>query len=76
MLKYHTIGIDCDDVLSETMDSFLQTPLFRENKIEKSDITSYNLREIPKLNLTKEESLQVFRGLINSEKYRDMKPVP
>jgi 5'(3')-deoxyribonucleotidase len=43
------IGVDCDDVLSETMKELLKTPFFTEKKIRWEDITSYNLREIPQL---------------------------
>lgn len=49
MHRYQTIGIDCDDVLSQTINAILETPFFQEKQIKKSNITSYNLYEIPKL---------------------------
>jgi hypothetical protein len=45
----NVIGIDCDEVLCGTMDRLLQMPFFVEKGITRQDVTSYELRQIPKL---------------------------
>ena len=69
------IGVDCDDVLSETMREILKTPLFIERKMEREDLISYNLWEHPKLCISFEEALRVFFDFFLSEQYWNMQPV-
>ena len=76
MPKYTTIWIDCDDVLSDTMNTVLTTPFFTEKKVTKADITSYNLREIPKLNVSIAQGYEIFRNFCISEDFRRMRPLP
>jgi 5'(3')-deoxyribonucleotidase len=54
------IGIDCDEVLSNTMDQLLQTRYAQERHLQREDITSYNLWEIPKFDLSREEAKDFF----------------
>jgi 5'(3')-deoxyribonucleotidase len=70
------IGIDCDDVLCETIHECLKTSFFTERNIKKADITSYNLRECPNLNITLAEAKKVFFDFFSSEQYRDTQPIP
>jgi uncharacterized HAD superfamily protein len=69
------IGVDCDEVLSETIDELLKTPLFVEKGMKKADITSYNLREIPKLGISLEEASSLFRAFFASEQFWQTPPV-
>lgn len=54
------IGIDCDEVLAETLDQILETPFFKEKNIHRTDIHSYDLRENKQLPITVEEGIDLF----------------
>ena len=69
------IWVDCDEVLSETMDQILKQPIFKEKWIKKSDITSYNLFEITKLWMTLEDAISLFFSFFESPEYRETQPV-
>ncbi|MDR3169750.1 MAG: hypothetical protein LBU27_08705 [Candidatus Peribacteria bacterium] len=69
------IGVDCDEVLSETIDELLKTPFFVEKGIQKTDITSYNLRELPKLGISLAEATSLFWALFASEQFWQIQPV-
>lgn len=69
------IGIDCDDVLSETMCEILKTSFFVEKGIKREDLICYNLWENPKLGLNFEEAKQVFSDFFDSEQYRNAQPM-
>jgi 5'(3')-deoxyribonucleotidase len=43
------IGVDCDEVLSETIDELLKRSPLREKRIQKSDISSYEIYEVEKV---------------------------
>jgi 5'(3')-deoxyribonucleotidase len=43
------IGVDCDEVLSETLKELLKRSPLREKNLKRSDITSYNLFEVDKI---------------------------
>jgi hypothetical protein len=43
------IGVDCDEVLSNTMEQILQLPLFVSKGITREDMTSYDMWKVQKL---------------------------
>ena len=43
------IGVDCDEVLSETLNELLKRSPLKEKNLKRSDITSYNLFEVEKV---------------------------
>ena len=45
------IWVDCDEVLSETLDELLKLSPLKEKWIKKSDITSYEIYEVEKNNI-------------------------
>ena len=69
------IWIDCDEVISETMDEILKRWKFKDKKVLKTDITSYFLRDVPKLNMTKEDWVKEFFWFFGSDDYFQTKPV-
>jgi 5'(3')-deoxyribonucleotidase len=71
----YCIGVDCDEVLCETIDELLKLPKFKNNNITKEDITSYYLRDIEKLNLTKDEGIHLFFSFFDSPEFYNTKPV-
>lgn len=71
----YCIWVDCDEVLCETIDELLKLPKFKNNNITKEDITSYYLRDIEKLNLTKDEGIHLFFSFFDSPEFYNTKPV-
>ena len=69
------IWVDCDEVLSETINQLLKQPILREKWIKRSDITSYDLYEVTKLWMTLEEAIKLFFSFFESEEYRETQPV-
>jgi len=69
------IWVDCDEVLSETLDELLKLPILKDKWIQKSDITSYNLYEVEKIWLSKEEAIQTFFSFFESPEYFQTQPV-
>lgn len=69
------IWVDCDEVLSETINQLLQQPILKEKWIKRSDITSYDLYEVTKLWMTLEEAIKLFFSFFESEEYRETQPV-
>lgn len=69
------IGIDCDEVLAETLDQILETPFFKEKNIHRTDIHSYDLRENKQLPITVEEGIDLFFWFFESKEFRNTKPV-
>lgn len=56
------IAVDLDEVLAETFRALLKKKKwkFAGTKISYDDAVSYNLREIPKLNISKKKSVRVY----------------
>ena len=69
------IWVDCDEVLSETLDELLKYSPLKGKWLQKSDITSYELYEVDKLWLTKEEAVQIFFSFFESPEYYMCQPV-
>ena len=69
------IWVDCDEVLSETINELLKRFPLKEKWIKKSDITSYDLYEVQKLWLTKDEAILAFNWFFESPEYFQTKPV-
>lgn len=69
------IWVDCDDVLSQTIDFLLNSPYFTARNIKIWDITSYNLYEISSLGLSYQQAVKVFGDMFSSPDYLKMKPV-
>lgn len=69
------IWVDCDEVLSETINELLKYPPLKEKWLQRSDITSYNLYEVEKFWLTKEEAIQLFFSFFESSEYYQCQPV-
>ena len=69
------IWVDCDEVLSETLDELLKYSPLNGKWLQKSDITSYELYEVDKLWLTKEEAVQIFFSFFESPEYYMCQPV-
>lgn len=69
------IWVDCDEVLSETINQLLKQPVLREKWIKRSDITSYDLYEVTKLWMTLEDAIKLFFSFFESEEYRETQPV-
>ena len=63
------IWVDCDEVLSETINELLKRSPLKEKWIQKSDITSYEIYEVEKLWLSKEEAIQTFYWFFESPEY-------
>ena len=69
------IWVDCDEVLSETLDELLKLPPLREKWIKKSDIISYELSEVEKIWMTLEDAIKLFFSFFESPEYRETQPV-
>ena len=69
------IWVDCDEVLSETMDELLKYSPLKEKWIKKSDITSYDIYEVKKVWMTLEEAINLFFWFFESPKYLQTQPV-
>ena len=63
------IWVDCDEVLSETIDELLKRSPLKEKWIKKSDITSYDLFEVKKIWMTLEEAIALFFWFFESPEY-------
>ena len=69
------IWVDCDEVLSETMDELIKLPPLKSKSINKSDITSYDIYEVKKLWMTLEEAVNLFFSFFESPEYYQCQPV-
>ena len=69
------IWVDCDEVLSETINELLKRSPLKEKWIKKSDITSYEIYEVEKVWLTKEDAIQTFYSFFESPEYFQTQPV-
>ena len=69
------IWVDCDEVLSETINELLKRSPLKEKWIQKSDISSYEIYEVEKIWLTKEEAIQTFYWFFESPEYYQTQPV-
>ena len=69
------IWVDCDEVLSETINEMLKLSVLKEKWIKKSDITSYEIYEVEKIWMTKEEAIQTFYSFFESPEYFQTQPV-
>ncbi len=69
------IWVDCDEVLSETINELLKRSPLKEKWIQKSDITSYEIYEVEKVWLTKEDAIQTFYSFFESPEYFQTQPV-
>ena len=63
------IWIDCDDVLSETMNEIIKRSPLVEKWIKLHDITSYSLFEVKKIWVNFEEAVKIFYSFFESEEY-------
>ncbi len=69
------IWVDCDEVLSETINEMLKFSVLKEKWIKRSDITSYEIYEVEKIWMTKEEAIQTFYSFFESPEYFQTQPV-
>lgn len=69
------IWVDCDEVLSETMDELLKYSPLKEKWIKKTDITSYDIYEVKKIWMTLEEAINLFFWFFESPEYFQTQPV-
>ena len=69
------IWVDCDEVLSETIDELLKRSPLKDKWIQKSDISSYDLFEVEKIWLTKDETIDAFYWFFESPEYMQIQPV-
>ncbi len=69
------IWVDCDEVLSETIDELLKRPPLSEKKVKKSDIYSYYFADVKELDMTHEDSMQAFNSFFRSPDYLLTQPV-
>ena len=69
------IWVDCDEVLSETINEILKYPLFKEKWITKQDIFSYDIYQVEKTWLTKEQAIQTFFSFFESPEYFETQAV-
>ena len=63
------IWVDCDEVLSETINELLKISPLKEIWIKKSDIFSYDLYEIEELWMTMETVNKLFYSFFDSKEY-------
>lgn len=72
------IGVDLDEVLSETIDGVLKFHKYQINGIEahKEDISDYYIFNIEKYKLTKEDAIKYFRVFLDeAQNSEDIFPV-
>lgn len=71
------IAVDMDEVLCETLDALLEKWNNKMNNvyIEKHEFHSYDWNEVEKLNLTREEAIDVYRDFMDEDKHESIKPV-
>jgi len=69
------IWVDCDEVLSETINELLKRPPLSEKKVKKSDIYSYYFPDMKELNMTHEDALSAFYSFFATPDYQLTQPV-
>ena len=69
------IWVDCDEVLSETINELVKRSPLKEKWIKRSDITSYYLSDVKKIGVTLEESINIFHSFFESPEYYELQPV-
>jgi uncharacterized HAD superfamily protein len=69
------IGVDCDEVLCETMNELLKYPPFSTEGTTRQEITDYELSKISGLCISLQESMEIFFRFFASEHFRETKPV-
>ena len=69
------IWVDCDEVLSETINELLKRSPLKEKWIQRNDITSYEIYEVEKVWLSKDEAIQTFYSFFESPEYFQTQPV-
>ena len=69
------IWVDCDEVLSETLNELIKYSPLKEKNLKRSDITSYELYEVEKIWLSKETMVQAFFSFFESPEYYLCQPV-
>lgn len=69
------IWVDCDEVLSETINELLKRSPLKDKWIKKSEVKSYELSEVQKIWMTLEESINLFFSFFESPEYRQIQPV-
>ena len=74
-MQITTIGIDCDDVLSETIDRILKNPKLQSKGITRENILSYDIRKNSELGLSFQEALEFFLELLSSPEFFEIPPV-
>ena len=74
-MQVTTIWIDCDDVLSETIDQVLKNPLLQKKWITRENVLSYELWENDQFWLTLQEAIELFYDVFTSSKFFDIQPV-
>ena len=69
------IWVDCDEVLSETINELVKRSPLKEKWIKRSDITSYYLSDVKKIGVTLEEAINIFHSFFESPEYYELQPV-
>ena len=69
------IWVDCDEVLSETLDELLKLPPLKDKWIKKSDVTSYELSAVKTIWMTLDEAINLFFSFFESSEYWQTQPV-
>lgn len=69
------IWVDCDEVLSETINELLKISPLKEKWIQRSDIISYELCEVEKIWITLQEAVDLFFSFFESSNYRQTQTV-
>ncbi|NCO98203.1 hypothetical protein GW864_03455 [bacterium] len=71
------IGVDLDEVLSQTLDDALKYNKYMFNgiPIKRKDVLNYYIHQIPKYNAGVEDSKQWFDNFLASKKANSLKPV-
>lgn len=78
-MLHKIIAVDCDEVLSETLDAAFafHNYQFKDKKISKQMMTNFYFHKMPEFEGTEEyETLEFFLPVLASEEMRDIKPVP
>lgn len=68
------IWVDCDDVLSETVNELLKRSPLKEKWIQRLDITSYYLSDVKKIGIRLEEAINIFNSFFESPEYFQTEP--
>lgn len=69
------IWVDCDEVISETINELLKRSPLVEKWIARFDITSYYLSDVEKIWITSDEAVALFYDFFASSEYRETQPV-